>query len=49
MDQAFEHSLTAVYVVIALGTLHFVVQIVRHDREQRRVRAAEQDYLASAD
>ncbi|MFJ8314034.1 MULTISPECIES: hypothetical protein [unclassified Streptomyces] len=48
MEQALHHGYATVYVVLALGGLHVIVQQVRRDREQRRVRAAEQQYLAQS-
>ncbi|MEU2873051.1 hypothetical protein ABZ769_28275 [Streptomyces olivoreticuli] len=49
LDQTVSHAMAAAFVVLVLGTLHCVIQQIRHDRERRRVRAAEQYYLAPED
>ncbi|MEU5240959.1 hypothetical protein ACH4UR_24755 [Streptomyces lydicus] len=45
MDAAFEHAMVLAYVGTGLGLVHAVIQCVRRDREERRVRVADAAFL----
>ncbi|WP_329467927.1 hypothetical protein [Streptomyces sp. NBC_01431] len=47
--QAIAQAMDAALVVLAVGAPHCVIQQIRRDHEQRRVRADEQRHLASED
>ncbi|MFD7019149.1 hypothetical protein [Streptomyces sp. NPDC059928] len=48
-EQTVDRAADAALVVLAAGAQHCVIQQVRRDREQRRVRADEQRYLTAAE
>ncbi|MEV5568187.1 hypothetical protein AB0L54_35835 [Streptomyces sp. NPDC052196] len=47
--QTVDQAAGAGFVVVAAGVVHCVIQQIRRDREERRVRADEQRYLAAGD
>ncbi|GAA4120040.1 hypothetical protein [Streptomyces hundungensis] len=49
IETTVNHAVAATLAVIALGVVHCLIQEIRRGREQRRVRAAEQHYLAAKD
>lgn len=47
LDDAFDTTVSIASVGVALGLVHAVIQIVRRDRDQHRVRTADREFLAT--
>ncbi|MFD7661222.1 hypothetical protein [Streptomyces sp. NPDC059788] len=47
VDSALEVAMVVAFIGIGLGCAHATIQYLRRDREQRRVRAADSQYLTA--